>query len=66
MTHKNWTCCWLLVGAPSSPIADGGLHYRVGKNVQLDIGTGRGLGGTPSSSSTAAAWRCGFKTCEAA
>ncbi len=33
------------VGGPPSPIADGGFTYRVGKNVQLDIGTGRGLGG---------------------
>lgn len=31
--------------APPSPIADGGLTYRVAKNVQLDVGTGRGLGG---------------------
>jgi hypothetical protein len=33
------------VGGPPSPIADGGFTYRVGKNIQLDIGTGRGLGG---------------------
>ena len=33
------------VGAPPSPIADGGFTYRVAKNVQLDIETGRGLGG---------------------
>ena len=33
------------VGSPPSAIADGGLTYRVGKNVQLDLGTGRGLGG---------------------
>lgn len=33
------------VGGPPSPIADGGFTYRVGKNVQLDIETGRGLGG---------------------
>jgi len=33
------------VGGPPSPIADGGLTYRVGKNVQLDLETGRGLGG---------------------
>jgi len=32
--------------APPSPIADGGLTYRVAKNVQLDIETGRGLGGS--------------------
>ena len=33
------------VGSPPSPIADGGLTYRVGKNIQLDLETGRGLGG---------------------
>lgn len=33
------------VGGPPSPIADSGFTYRVAKNVQLDIGTGRGLGG---------------------
>ncbi len=33
------------VGSPPSPIADGGFTYQAGKNVQLDIETGRGLGG---------------------
>lgn len=33
------------VGSAPSPIADGGFTYQVGKNVQLDIETGRGLGG---------------------
>lgn len=34
------------VGSAPSPIADGGLTYRAGKNIQLDIETGRGLGGS--------------------
>lgn len=34
------------VGGPPSPIADGGLTYRVGSHVQLDLETGRGLGGS--------------------
>ena len=33
------------VGGPPSPIADGGFTYRVGQNLQFDLGTGRGLGG---------------------
>jgi len=33
------------VGGPPSPIADGGFTYRVAKNVQLDLETGRGTGG---------------------
>ena len=33
------------IGGPPSPIADGGLTYRVGQNLQFDLGTGRGLGG---------------------
>ena len=33
------------VGSAPSPIADGGFTYRAGKNIQLDIETGRGLGG---------------------
>ncbi len=33
------------VGSAPSPVADGGFTYQVGRNVQLDIETGRGLGG---------------------
>ena len=33
------------VGSAPSPIADGGFTYKAAKNVQLDIETGRGLGG---------------------
>ena len=33
------------VGGPPSPIADGGFTYRVGRNLQFDLETGRGLGG---------------------
>lgn len=34
------------VGSPPSPIADGGFAYTLTKNMQLDIETGRGLGGS--------------------
>lgn len=33
-------------GGPPAPIADGGLTYRVGRNLQFDLETGRGLGGS--------------------
>ncbi len=34
------------VGSAPSPIADGGFAYTLTKNTQLDIETGRGLGGS--------------------
>lgn len=34
------------VGSAPSPIADSGFAYTVAKNVQLDVETGRGLGGS--------------------
>ena len=34
------------VGSAPSPIADGGFAYTVAKNIQLDLETGRGLGGS--------------------
>lgn len=33
------------VGSAPSPIADGGLTYKISKTAQLDLETGRGLGG---------------------
>ena len=33
------------VGGPPSPVADGGFTYRMGKDLQFDLETGRGLGG---------------------
>ncbi len=34
------------VGSAPSPIADGGLAYALTKNMQIDLETGRGLGGS--------------------
>ncbi len=34
------------VGSAPSPIADGGFAYTLSKNMQLDVETGRGLGGS--------------------